>query len=392
MKQDIKFNVWVLISSVLQILMGAVCLVAGVVLAIMGLVSTDKLLKIKELNFFINQEGIIKLQKELFGSVLSNKYMCLIIGSIFVIAGIILLVFAIVEMLYVKKYKVVNHRVALMLFALIPLAIAGCIEIYLLFEYDILKLNVNYIKNIRIACFAICGVLSACAVFKLLGVLFSKSEQFMSSDNSKYAFEGPKTNRLPQGNHPASRVPVNQVNNQPAPRVPVNQVNNQPISQISNQSNMQLRNQSVNGMVNAKNSNAIIQQGFPRTTNAQVRPNPTVRSANPQVRPLNPQVRPNSNAQPNNVQARPNSMISPMPNQQGARPIIRQGVVQQPNNTTTQRTAPIMMQRPMMSGQGGNPNTQVRQPQHMQVRRCPRCGKNLLPNERVCTNCNRPNN
>ena len=160
MKQDIEFNVWVLISSILQTIVGIACIGAGSVLAVMGMIDPFKLLKIEEINFLVTQEGFIKLQNTIFGGVLIKKYLFMIIGAIIAIAGLISLIFAIVELLYVKRYKVVNHRVALIFFAMIPLAIAICVEAYLLIEYDILNATLDHVKNVRIVCFAICGIFS----------------------------------------------------------------------------------------------------------------------------------------------------------------------------------------------------------------------------------------
>ena len=63
MKQDVEFNIWVLFSSILQALASVVYICVGLLLSLLALINVDKLLKIKEINFFVNQEGINKLQQ-----------------------------------------------------------------------------------------------------------------------------------------------------------------------------------------------------------------------------------------------------------------------------------------------------------------------------------------
>ena len=338
MKQDIKFNGWVLISSIFQVIASVACIVAGAILVFMGLFNTAKLLGIKELNFFINQDGIIKLQNKLIGGVLLDKYMFLILGILVAVIGIVCLVFAIVELLYVKRYKVVNHRIALIAFSIIPLLIAGCAEAYLLAEYDILKSSLDYIKNIRIACFAVCGIFSACAILKLLGVLLGKSEEFVSSDNSKYAFEGTKQGKMSQGGKPVARVPARA-------QVQVNQ--SQPVKPR-----------------NMQNPNARPQQV------GQARPN-NIRQ------PISPN------------QPRPNNMAGSRGGSQPVRPMTRPGTTQAQANPKSparpvQNSAPT---RPIAS-----PSNQAGQTQPTQNRRCPKCGKTLKPNEIVCSACSKNTN
>lgn len=346
MKQDIRFNGWVLISAIFQVIAGAACIGAGAVLAIMGIANANKLLGIKEVNFFINQQGLVKLQKNLFGNLLIEKYLFMIMGAIMAVIGIIALVFAIIELLYVKRYKVVNHRAALIAFALIPLAIAGCVEVYLLKEYDVLKSALDYIKNIRTGCFIICGIFSACAILKLLGVLFSKSEEFVSNDNNKYAFEGPKASRAAQGAQPRMQT-RNQTNNQMQGARPVNR----------------------------QNSNA-------RPANVQLRP------ANVQSRPENVQPRPANTAarpigRPASAQARPANVARPGVGPQ-TRPVARPGAAPAAN-------AAALPSRPaqnsMSPRQMGAPNSQSRNVRPAQIKRCPKCGKALMPNETVCSVC-----
>ena len=332
MKQDIRFNGWVLISAIFQVIAGAACIGAGAVLAIMGIANANKLLGIKEVNFFINQQGLVKLQKNLFGKLLMEKYLFMIMGAILAVIGIIALVFAIIELLYVKRYKVVNHRAALIAFSLIPLAIAGCVEVYLLKEYDVLKSALDYIKNIRTGCFIICGIFSACAILKLLGVLFSKSEEFVSNDNNKYAFEGPKASRVAQGAQPR----------------------------------MQTRNQTNNQMQGARPVN---------------RQNSNARPANVQPRPANTAARPVGI--PANAQAKTANVARPGVGPQ-TRPAARPGVAPAANAAAL---PPRPVQNSMSPRQMGAPNSQSRNVRPAQIRRCPKCGKALMPNETMCSVC-----
>ena len=351
MRQDVKFNGWVLISSILQIIASVVCIGAGAALAIVGFFNASKLLKIEELKFFVNQDGLIRLQKSMFGGVLIKKYLFLIIGSLIAIIGIIALVLAIVELLYVKRYKVVNRRATLMMFSIVPLAIAICVEVYLVLEYDLLKTSIDYIKNVRIGCFAICGVFSACAIFKLIGVLFSKSEQFVSNDNGKYAFEGPKSNKLSQSNQ---NLPANQVRAQ----MPINQVQNRSANRM-------------NGAIKNQNERYQSAQGLVRLDNSQVRPNNVMQTANSQ---------------------QDRSVVIPRPgvNSQQARPAVNQAVLQSSaqNNAVSQRPMPSRGTNTPLAGQTVN-SQRVRPAQAAHIRRCPKCGKTLMPNERVCSICSK---
>lgn len=332
MKQDIKFNVWVLFSAIIQALSGAFCFVVGALVSIMGIIKPSKLLKINEIKFLVKQKWLINLQTKLFGGELFEKYLFLISGILIAVTGIIVLILAILELRYVKKYSVVNHRVKLIIFALIPLIIAGCVEAYLLLQYDVLKSSVEHIKNIRIACFGVCGVFSVCAICTLLGVLFSKSEEFVSNDNNKYAFEGPRPNRVVQQG-------------------------GQPSMTIRNQSSNQMQGRAVN-VQNPNVRRQPMQQSMP---------------ARGQVNPTNMIARPTRPA--NGAGMTGTGMV---------RPAARPGVVPMSRNTMASAN---QMQNSISPRQVGAPNSQSGGMRPTQIRRCPKCGKALMPNEIRCSIC-----
>ena len=170
MKEDINFNVWVMFSAILQVVASSLLMCGGLVLAVMSYFDKTKLLEVEELNFFINQQGIVNLQQHIFGGMLQKEYLCFLLGLVIAIVGLTALIFAIVEILFVKNRTINNHRFAIVLFAMIPLLIAGCVEMYLLLGYNSLKANLDYMINIKTVCLNVCGAFSMCAIFKLVGV------------------------------------------------------------------------------------------------------------------------------------------------------------------------------------------------------------------------------
>ena len=345
MKQDVRINCWVLISAIFQVLASAVCIITGVLIAIMGIASSSKLLKIRELKFFVSQNGIIKLQQNLFGGLILKKYLFLIMGTIIAIVGIVAVTFAIVEILYVRRYKIVNHQCALIAFSLIPLIIAGCAEIYLLVEYDILRMSLDYIKNVRTVSFVVCVVFSLCAVLKLLGVLFIKSEEFVSNDNNKYAFESPKLDK----------VAHNVVGKQPL-------VRNQPRTQVES------------SRIIDPSSNLYV-TGQRKLANVQTRSstNMTSKVAMPKQ----------------NVNIKNTNIANAGARIQTVRPLSRPGTAQMPRSAT-------LLSRPVQNSisprQMGIPSSQMGRIRPTQIRRCPQCGKTLMPNETMCGICGKAAN
>lgn len=339
MKQDVKFNVWVLISSIFQGVAGSVCTILGIIFAIMGVANVNKMLKVKELNFFIHQEGIIKLQENLFGKVLGEKYLFLILGLIAAVIGIAILVFSIVELLYVKRYQVVNHRIALIAFSLIPLTLAFCAEIYLLNEYNVLKESLDYIRHIRIGCFVTCGVFSICVILKLLGVLFSKSEEFVSNDNAKYAFEGLKHNKVEQGAQ----------------------------NKVLIRNNMASQNEGV--VRNEQQPNVKPQtSGKARTVSRQVKSaNGTTPTAS------------------RNVVSQPKNNLT----NTGVQPIKTTTRSSSTRVTRSSALSDISTQNSISPRQIGTPSSRTSRARPSQVKRCPKCGKTLMPNETKCSICSK---
>lgn len=184
MKNDRRLNGWVMIASILGIVSGLALILAGAGLGVFGFLKPEELLRIDELVFFINQDGINKVQTKLLDGLLKFEWLFVSLGVIFAVVGLVALVLAIVSLNYVKKRKVVKHRIALLIFTLIPLAIAGCVGAYLYYEWDALTDVIKYV------CYGLGGVFAFIALCNFMGIIFGRSEKFMSNDNNKYAFGG----------------------------------------------------------------------------------------------------------------------------------------------------------------------------------------------------------
>ena len=182
-----------------------------------------------------------------------------------------------------------------------------------------------------------------------MGVLFSQSEEFVSNDNAKYSFEGPKTNRIPQ----AEQLPRMPVSTQ-AP----NQLRNQPTNIMMQNSNIRPRSVDQSQFVNAKK---------------------------PINMPMNSQTRSTNIGQHTNTQG-PNTIIRPGVGPQSARPVVRSGANSaMPNPFLSQRSVQNSASpRPI-----GSPTNQIGRTQSTPDRRCPKCGKTLMPNETVCSICSK---
>ncbi len=334
MNQDRRKNGWIFISSLLQIVLSIVLLSAGIALGVTGFLYKSKLATIEELQFFVNQEGMIKAQQFISGStaIFKKEFLYLILGSILAVIGIVLLIFAISSLMCAQKKSVVNHKIKLMFFAVIPLIIVGCATTYLVFEGQVLPNVIKYIL------YGIIGGFGICVIFTSLGIMFGRSEQFMSNDNSKYAFDNSSLRN--------ARADVN------------NNVRTAEANMV------QPYQQQARPMPNAQQAQRVATGQPIRSTSAIARP----------VQPMH--------TAPNN-QAR---QVQPM-----RRAINPQG--QQPMRQMQQRpvgqTQPNIQQYPVGQAQpnvqGARPMQRPQQP--VRVRTCPKCGKQLAPQEKFCVRC-----
>lgn len=319
MRQDRRKNGWIVIGSIIEMILGTVLISLGIALGVTGFLYKEKLLEISDLQFFINQKGIIEAQKTLLNNrLLTTEFLYLAFAIILAVIGIISLVFAILSLVYTKKRKVVRRRIALILYTLIPLAIVGCAVTYYIFERDVLSDNITY------ALYGIIGAFGFVALCKILGVVFGRSEKFMSNDNSKYSFD-----------------------------------------------NSAVRNLKANGN---EVKPSVSQNGVVRPVqNTASQPKPMVARNNPGQMPPRPMQRPQN--QPN--------MQRPAGQPQMRRPAPTQG------------QAPLRSSRPAPNGQMP-PRPMPQRPANAPVRPvnavqrsgfCPKCGKQLNPQEKFCTLC-----
>ena len=326
MRQDRRLNGWVLLGSIIQIISSIIAIVAGAGLAVVGFLYQDKLAKLTDLQVFMGH--LSALQDELLNKHLLTKYLYLVLGVSVAVIGLIALIFAIVTLVYARKRKVVRHRFASLIFSLIPLAIAGCVATYLILEMK------EFTDNMKYVAYGIIGAFGISGLFIILGVMFGRSEKFMSNDNGKYAFD-----------------------------------------------NSSLRNARAGANNNVKTAQmqypAQVNQGQYVPLNQAQQPMQAQRPMQPQANPM----RPNQSGMPqrNAMQARPN-----MPNQarpmQPAQPRVPMGQATARPVQPMQRPAQPM-QRPMARP------AQPAQPQARAQRFCNKCGKLLNPNEVVCSLC-----
>lgn len=344
MKQDRKLNRWVLLASILSVVAGFALLIGGAALAILGFLKPEQISKIDEIVFFLNQEGFIDLQLKIFNNkILETEFLYLFAGIIVAVIGLLFVIFSLIAIRHAKKRKVVRHKLSLLLFTLLPLAIVGCAIAYLILEKEMFrsftKLNVGFGKNIMYASYGVAGLFGVIALLNLLGILFGRSEKFVSNDNEKYTFDN---SNLPNRaiNNGVGNVPVQQSATRlpqqaPAQRpVPAQPMQGQPVRRPMPQP----------------------QAGQRQVTNQPMRrPIPGQPVQRPQGQPMQP-ARPQM-ARPQGQMVRPNPSA------------------QQPQRQMGQHVA-----RP----QGMAPNMQARRPV---VRRCPRCGKVLNQGENFCAIC-----
>ncbi len=313
MRQDRRLNGWVFISSILQSMVGICLIAAGVAMVMGGFFYLDNLLKLKDLNIFLSQEFCTQFN-------LKPKYLYVFSGSVVGAIGLITLIMGIIALVFSKKRKVVRHRVVLTFFSLILLAIASCVALYVVYEWKVITDNIKYVA------YGLFGAFAGMGLFNLLGVMFGRSEKFMSNDNGKYAFKN--------GSLRNARADAN--NN-------VRSAQNQHPAQV-NQGTRVTRSQPMAQRPVARGQNP----NMPRPTNV-VNGNRPV-GQNPSAR----------------MAPRPNTMQCPSvaPNGQ----VHSVGVRPAPSRVGTAQQRPAMPTQP-------------------RARYCPRCGKQLAVNEHVCTLC-----
>lgn len=351
MKQDRRLNGWIMLAAIVGALAGLTLLVAGGFVAIGGFAWPKTLAKIEDLMLFLIQDGIVKAQLKLFNNeLLKPEFLTLILGGIVAFVGLISLILAIVCVNYAKKRKVVRHRVALFIFALISLGVAACPALYLWFEFKVLTDNIKYV------CYGVGGTFAFIALCQLLGIMFGRSEKFMSNDNNKYAF----------GNSAIKNARAD-INNAQAPQ-PVADQEYVPLSQDTyvTQDEQRLMSQQIA----SRPAPSPIQQG------GQARPAQPMRPTQPMgPRPTQPVPPRPMGAQQS---ARPGQPMGPRP----AQPMPPRPMAAQPQARPTQpmRPAQPMGPRPAQPARPAQPSASGRT-------FCPKCGKMLVPGEKFCSLC-----
>ncbi len=361
MKQDRRLNGWIMLAAIVGVLAGLTLLAAGGFVAIGGFAYPKVLGKIEDLEFFVLQEGIVNAQLKLFNNeLLKPEFLTLALGGIAALVGLITLILAIVCLNYAKKHKVVRHRVALFIFTLISLGVAVCPALYLWFEFKYLTDNIKYV------CYGVGGAYAFVGLCQLLGLVFGRSEKFMSNDNSKYAFSNSsiKNARADINNAPAQQEYV--------PQEYVAQSEYVPLSEETYITQDQQRATSQQPVRPAAPS---IPQG------GQARPTQPMRPAQPMgPRPAQP-VRP---TQPP-MGPRPAQPARPVAGQQPVRPAQPIGV----RPSQPMRPTQPMGARPAQPARSTQPSMGPRPAQPSAAGRafCPKCGKMLAPGENVCSLC-----
>jgi len=350
MRSDRKLNKFIMIASVLGIIAGVILLVSGLALGGIGYFKPVWLDKVKDITNFINQQWLTTIQTKLFNALLKIEFLYLFVGLAIALIGVLTLTIALVTKSYAKNVKVVRRRLPILLFNVLPLAIsAGGVYVLLrlgVFTDKFKKLTNGFeafTDNMIYVVYGITAIFGLIAIFNILGVLFSRSEKFMSNDNNKYAFD------------------------------------NSSVKNARREVNNNVRDaQYVQPQQNAIQS----QQHMPQTQQYAQRP------ANPQTRPVNAQ----------------NQMRAPQPRPQGAMPARpaqpprqQNGVPSRPGqlrpqiNTNAQSTA-----RPVASMNGAVPSRPAMHTSQRPINAGPRpsnnvycvkCGKMLKPGETICTLC-----
>ncbi len=355
MKQDRKLNKMIMFASVLGVLAGIIVLVAGAGTAVFGFLKHEELAKIKDLAFFINQEGLNSLQKVLLGGLLKIDYLYLALGGFVGVIGLLVLIFSILGINYAKKHKVVRRRGAILIFNLIPLAIASCVAVYLVLEFNTIPDMIKYIG------YGLGGVFGVIGLFNLLGIICSRSEKFMSNDNGKLAFDNSSLRD--------ARAEVNS-NVKDAEYQPINQglgAGNEFVYQEQNQ------------------GSAPVYQPMGQPTAQVQQPRPQ------QTRPMPP--RPQQGPMPTNSQMARPAGVRPQMNpgaQSTARPVAPQTrpVGQQARPMPPRPQQGQMPARPTGARPQGAPaQAGAQRPTTAQHKYCLGCGSMLNPGEMFCKVC-----
>lgn len=346
MKQDRRTNGWVVIGSMVELILGLVLIGAGAFVSIGGFAYIDKLDRLADLRYVINHKWIKYAVDKL---ALTPKFVYLYLGIIVAVIGIATVIFAIVSLSYAKKHKVVRRRVALLVYAILSLVVVGGAVAYFVTENKGLSNDIKYVL------YGIIGGFGFVALCKLLGVIFGRSEQFMSNDNNKYAVN----NRSMPVYQPQSPRPVQAQAVQPAR--PVQQVRpNQPHANMPNGHPRPVQNRPMN--VAGGQPQRPINAGTP-----QQRPIPRPQGSYP--------VRPAQANQNQAVRSTPTNMLNSQ-----ARPIQRpiNTMGNQPQRPVNMGAQPRPIPRPVSNGSNDMAKGNIR---------CKKCGKLLSPEERFCSRC-----
>lgn len=338
MKQDRKTNGWIVIGSIVELILGFFLIIAGGATALGGFFYIEKLNKLTDLQYFINQKWI-KYVIDKFK--LTPKFTYMYLGIAIAVIGIATLIFAIVSLNYAKKHKVVRRRVALLLYMLLALGVAGCAVAYFVFEKDNLPNNIKYVLYGAMGAYGFVGLC------KLLGVMFGRSETFMSNDNSKYA----QNNRL-----------IQQQIQQPRPvQVQGGMVTQQRVG--------------VQAQGNARPVSTHNGTERPMQANPNAQPRPVSQNPNMEQRQIQ------QGARPMQGQSRP------MPNNQGMTQPRPMNVNGQPRPMGQSNVQSAQARPQSAQGMTNRPTSAQRPTQPTGRNYCPKCGKLLLPNEKVCSMC-----
>lgn len=209
MRQDRKTNKLVLFASILGIISGLLLMVGGAAGAVIGYLKPAKLIDITDLTFFITQEGIMEMQRLIFKDLLKIEFLYVFIGAIIAVVGLITLIISIININIAKKRKVANRRGTLLFLSLIYIVIAASVATYLVMEFN------NITDNIKYVFYGISGVFGLIAILNILGIMVNRSEQFMSNDNNKYAFDNSSLRSARANvNNNVKAANVNRVDNQ----------------------------------------------------------------------------------------------------------------------------------------------------------------------------------
>ncbi|MBQ7798271.1 MAG: hypothetical protein IJ371_04035 [Clostridia bacterium] len=361
MRQDRRLNGWVLLSSVLQSIVALLFIVAGAFVGVLGFLKPEQLLKIDDLTFFIYQEGIVNLQQDLLKGLLKTEFLYLALGVIVAVIGLIALIFAIISISYAKKRKVVQHKFALFIFTIIPIAIASCVGFYLFKEFDMLTDNIKYV------CYGIVGVFGVITLFNIMGIMFGRSEKFMSNDNNKYAFDNSAIKN--------ARVNVNnnvrdaQMHAQPQQYVQT-QYTQQQYTQVQPNTQQYIQPQMQSRQPMYPNQSRMAQ---PNQVASHQAPRPQIDNR------MQGSSRPVSSMSSGAMQPRPMQSNQMPPRPQPVRPI-------QPQNMQNQSSQPQASQSTQQNSTRQT-NTLRSGVSLRPTRRCSQCGKALNLDDRICSDC-----